>query len=147
MDEKRIRSAAEIAQATEFIDAKAEGMQTAISQGGTNVSGGQRQRLSIARALATDARVLLFDDSFSALDYATDAKLRHALSRNAAGKTVIVVAQRISTVLNADKIVVLEEGKMVGCGTHSELMKVCPTYREIAESQLSEEELKGGDEQ
>lgn len=147
MDEKRIRSAAEIAQATEFIDAKAEGMQTAISQGGTNVSGGQRQRLSIARALATDARVLLFDDSFSALDYATDAKLRHALSQNAAGKTVIVVAQRISTVLNADKIVVLEEGKMVGCGTHSELMKACPTYREIAESQLSEEELKGGDEQ
>ena len=146
MDEKRIRSAAEIAQATEFIDAKAEGMQTAISQGGTNVSGGQRQRLSIARALATDARVLLFDDSFSALDYATDAKLRHALSQNAAGKTLIVVAQRISTVLNADKIVVLEEGKMVGCGTHSELMKACPTYREIAESQLSEEELKGGDE-
>ena len=146
MDEERIRSAAEIAQATEFIDAKAEGMQTAISQGGTNVSGGQRQRLSIARALATDARVLLFDDSFSALDYATDAKLRRALAQNAARKTVIVVAQRISTVLNADKIVVLEEGKMVGCGTHSELMKTCPTYREIAESQLSEEELKGGDE-
>ena len=146
MDEERIRSAAEIAQATEFIDAKAEGMQAAISQGGTNVSGGQRQRLSIARVLATDARVLLFDDSFSALDYATDAKLRRALAQNAAGKTVIVVAQRISTVLNADKIVVLEEGKMVGCGTHSELMKTCSTYREIAESQLSEEELKGGDE-
>lgn len=146
MGEERIRSAAEIAQAAEFIDAKAEGMQTAISQGGTNVSGGQRQRLSIARALATDARVLLFDDSFSALDYATDAKLRRALAKNAAGKTVIVVAQRISTVLNADKIVVLEEGKMVGCGTHSHLMKACPTYREIAESQLSEEELKGGDE-
>ena len=146
MGEERIRSAAEIAQAAEFIDAKAEGMQTAISQGGTNVSGGQRQRLSIARALATDARVLLFDDSFSALDYATDAKLRRALAKNAAGKTVIVVAQRISTVLNADKIVVLEEGKMVGCGTHSHLMKTCPTYREIAESQLSEEELKGGDE-
>lgn len=146
MGEERIRSAAEIAQATEFIDSKAEGMQTAISQGGTNVSGGQRQRLSIARALATDARVLLFDDSFSALDYATDAKLRRALAKNAAGKTVIVVAQRISTVLNADKIVVLEEGKMVGCGTHSRLMKACPTYREIAESQLSEEELKGGDE-
>ena len=146
MGEERIRSAAEIAQAIEFIDAKAEGMQTAISQGGTNVSGGQRQRLSIARALATDARVLLFDDSFSALDYATDAKLRRALAKNAAGKTVIVVAQRISTVLNADKIVVLEEGKMVGCGTHSHLMTACPTYREIAESQLSEEELKGGDE-
>lgn len=146
MGEERIRSAAGIAQATEFIDAKAEGMQATISQGGTNVSGGQRQRLSIARALATDARVLLFDDSFSALDYATDAKLRRALAKNAAGKTVIVVAQRISTVLNADKIVVLEEGKMVGCGTHSHLMEACPTYREIAESQLSEEELKGGDE-
>ena len=145
MDEDRIRAAADIAQASEFIDAKEEGLQTPISQGGTNVSGGQRQRLSIARALATDARVLLFDDSFSALDYATDAKLRHALVKHAAGKTIIVVAQRISTVLNADKIVVLEEGKMVGCGTHAQLLETCSTYREIAESQLSEEELKGGD--
>lgn len=144
MQEERVRNAADIAQASEFIDTKAEGLATPISQGGTNVSGGQRQRLSIARALATDARVLLFDDSFSALDYATDAKLRHALSQNAAGKTVIVVAQRISTVLNADKIVVLDEGKMVGCGTHKQLLESCPTYREIAESQLSEEELKGG---
>lgn len=147
MGEDRIRAAADIAQASEFIDAKEEGLETAISQGGTNVSGGQRQRLSIARALATDARVLLFDDSFSALDYATDAKVRHALAQNAAGKTVIVVAQRISTVLNADKIVVLEEGEMVGCGTHAQLLESCSTYREIAESQLSEEELKGGDAQ
>lgn len=147
MGEERVRAAADIAQASEFIDAKEDGLATPISQGGTNVSGGQRQRLSIARALATDARVLLFDDSFSALDYATDAKLRHALAQNAAGKTVIVVAQRISTVLNADKIVVLEEGKMVGCGTHRQLLETCPTYREIAESQLSEEELKGGDAQ
>lgn len=147
MGEERVRAAADIAQASEFIDAKEDGLATPISQGGTNVSGGQRQRLSIARALATDARVLLFDDSFSALDYATDAKLRHALAQNAAGKTVIVVAQRISTVLNADKIVVLEEGKMVGCGTHRQLLETCPTYREIAESQLSEEESKGGDAQ
>ena len=147
MGEERVRAAADIAQASEFIDAKEDGLATPISQGGTNVSGGQRQRLSIARALATDARVLLFDDSFSALDYATDAKLRHALAQNAAGKTVIVVAQRISTVLNADKIVVLEEGKMVGCGTHRQLLETCPTYREIVESQLSEEELKGGDAQ
>ena len=145
MEKGRVRAAANIAQASEFIDAKEDGFATAISQGGTNVSGGQRQRLSIARALATDARVLLFDDSFSALDYATDAKLRHALAENAAGKTVIVVAQRISTVLNADKIIVLEEGRMVGCGTHAQLLAGCPTYREIAESQLSEEELKGGE--
>lgn len=145
MGEDRIRAAADIAQASEFIDAKEGGLETAISQGGTNVSGGQRQRLSIARALATDARVLLFDDSFSALDYATDAKVRHALAQNAAGKTVIVVAQRISTVLNADKIVVLEEGEMVGCGTHAQLLESCSAYREIAESQLSEDELKGGD--
>ena len=102
--------------------------------------------MKLSRAIAVDPEFYLFDDSFSALDYATDAKLRRALAQNAAGKTVIVVAQRISTVLNADKIVVLEEGKMVGCGTHSELMKTCSTYREIAESQLSEEELKGGDE-
>ena len=147
MGEERIRAAADIAQASEFVDAKEEGFASPVSQGGTNVSGGQRQRLSIARALATDARVLLFDDSFSALDYATDAKLRHALAQNAAGKTVIVVAQRISTVMNADKIVVLDEGRMVGCGTHGQLLETCPTYREIAESQLSEEELKGGDAQ
>ncbi|MFR7746380.1 MAG: ABC transporter ATP-binding protein [Eggerthellaceae bacterium] len=140
----RVEEAAEIAQARDFIGEKTEGFNAPIAQGGTNVSGGQRQRLSIARALATDARVLLFDDSFSALDYATDAKLRHALAKYAGGKTVLVVAQRISTVLNADKIVVLDEGKIVGIGTHRELMESCLTYQEIAESQLSEEELKGG---
>lgn len=144
MDEDRVRKAAAIAQATEFITAKEQGFESEISQGGTNVSGGQRQRLSIARALASDARVLLFDDSFSALDYATDARLRHALATEAAGKTVLVVAQRIATVLNADKILVLEDGELVGSGTHKELLSTCPTYREIAQSQLSEEELKGG---
>lgn len=144
MDEDRVRKAADIAQATEFITAKEQGFESEISQGGTNVSGGQRQRLSIARALASDARVLLFDDSFSALDYATDARLRHALATEAAGKTVLVVAQRIATVLNADKILVLEDGELVGSGTHKELLSTCPTYREIAQSQLPEEELKGG---
>lgn len=144
MDEDSVRKAADIAQATEFITAKEQGFESEISQGGTNVSGGQRQRLSIARALASDARVLLFDDSFSALDYATDARLRHALATEAAGKTVLVVAQRIATVLNADKILVLEDGELVGSGTHKELLSTCPTYREIAQSQLSEEELKGG---
>lgn len=144
LSEDKIAQVAEIAQAREFIDAKEEGYDSPISQGGTNVSGGQRQRLSIARALATDARVLLFDDSFSALDYATDAKLRHALAEHAEGKTIIVVAQRISTVLTADKIIVLEDGMIVGRGTHEELLATCATYQEIAHSQLSEEELKGG---
>lgn len=142
--EEELEHAANIAQATEFIEGKDRGFASELSQGGTNISGGQRQRLSIARALATDARVLLFDDSFSALDYATDARLRTALAKEAAGKTIIVVAQRISTVLTADKIVVLEDGEMVGCGTHNQLMNSCNTYREIAESQLSDEELKGG---
>lgn len=142
--EEELEHAANIAQATEFIEGKDRGFASELSQGGVNVSGGQRQRLSIARALATYARVLLFDDSFSALDYATDARLRSALAKEAAGKTIIVVAQRISTVLTADKIVVLEDGEMVGCGTHNQLMNSCNTYREIAESQLSDEELKGG---
>ena len=144
-DEDRIRAAADVAQAGEFIAERPEGLATPISQGGTNVSGGQRQRLAIARALATDARAYLFDDSFSALDYKTDAALRHELSSRLGGKTVVIVAQRISTVLNADQIVVLDDGRVVGAGTHEQLMESCQAYREIAMSQLSEEELKGGD--
>ena len=143
-DDERIRRAADIAQASEFIGEKPEGLESPIAQGGTNVSGGQRQRLAIARALATDARVFLFDDSFSALDYKTDAALRHELGARLGGKTVIIVAQRISTVLSADQIVVLDEGRVVGKGTHAELMESCEEYREIAMSQLSEEELAGG---
>lgn len=146
LNAERVRVAAEIAQA-DFVDDLDEGFKTEISQGGTNVSGGQRQRLAIARALATDARAFLFDDSFSALDYKTDAALRHALAEQLGGKTQIIVAQRISTVLHADQIVVLDEGRVVGCGTHAELMDACEPYREIALSQLSEEELEGGDAQ
>ncbi len=145
-DSDRIRAAAEIAQA-DFIEGMDDGFKSAISQGGTNVSGGQRQRLAIARAIAADARVFLFDDSFSALDYKTDAALRSALAEKLGGKTQIIVAQRISTVLHADQIVVLDEGRVVGVGTHAELMESCGEYREIALSQLSEEELKGGDAQ
>ena len=144
-DEDRIRAAADVAQASDFIAERPEGLATLISQGGTNVSGGQRQRLAIARALATDARAYLFDDSFSALDYKTDAALRHELSSRLGGKTVVIVAQRISTVLNADQIVVLDDGRVVGAGTHEQLMESCQEYREIAMSQLSEDELKGGD--
>ena len=115
-----------------------------ISQGGSNVSGGQKQRLSIARALAKNPKILLFDDSFSALDYKTDVKLRKTLREEMAGVTTIIVAQRIATILNADKIIVMNEGKIVGVGKHQELLETCPTYLEIAESQLSEEELKKG---
>ena len=146
LNAERVRAAVEIAQA-DFVDDMDEGFKTEISQGGTNVSGGQRQRLAIARALATDARAFLFDDSFSALDYKTDAALRHALAEQLGGKTQIIVAQRISTVLHADQIVVLDEGRVVGCGTHAELMDACEPYREIALSQLSEEELEEGDAQ
>lgn len=135
-----------IAQAADFVAEKPEGVLEPIAQGGTNVSGGQRQRLAIARALATNARAYLFDDSFSALDYKTDAKLRHDLQTQLAGRTVVIVAQRISTIMNADTIVVLDEGRVVGQGTHEQLLEGCETYREIALSQLSEEELaKGGD--
>ena len=131
-DEDRIRAAADVAQASDFIAERPEGLATPISQGGTNVSGGQRQRLAIARALATDARAYLFDDSFSALDYKTDAALRHELSSRLGRKTVVIVAQRISTVLNADQIVVLDDGRVVGAGTHEQLMESCQEYREIA---------------
>lgn len=137
--------AAEIAQALEFIEGKENKFDSEISQGGSNVSGGQKQRLSIARALAKNPKILLFDDSFSALDYKTDVKLRKTLREKMQDTTTIIVAQRIATILNADKIIVMNEGKVVGIGKHQELLKTCPTYLEIAESQLSEEELaKGG---
>ena len=146
MSDERMVEAAEIAQATEFINEKENKYKDPIAQGGGNVSGGQKQRLSIARAIAKDPEIFVFDDSFSALDFKTDSKLREALSTKTENKTVIIVAQRISTILNADQIIVLEEGKMVGIGTHEELMKNNETYRQIALSQLSEEELgeKGG---
>ena len=148
MSDERMTKAAEIAQATEFINDKENKYKEEISQGGGNVSGGQKQRLSIARAIAKDPEIFVFDDSFSALDFKTDSKLREALAENTENKTVIIVAQRISTILNADKIIVLEDGKMVGMGTHEELMENNETYRQIALSQLSEEELnkneKGG---
>ena len=137
--------AAEIAQALEFIEGKEDKFDSEISQGGSNVSGGQKQRLSIARALAKKPKILLFDDSFSALDYKTDVKLRKTLREKMQDTTTIIVAQRIATILNADKIIVMNEGKVVGIGKHQELLKTCPTYLEIAKSQLSEEELaKGG---
>ena len=139
-----MRDAAQVAQAEEFITAKTEGYDSPVAQGGTNVSGGQKQRLAIARAIAKDPRIYLFDDSFSALDYKTDAQLRRALNRKAASATVLIVAQRISTILHADQILVLDEGKIVGKGTHAQLLESCPQYQEIARSQLSESELKGG---
>ena len=143
IDEARVLEAIDIAQAGDFVAAKEEGLQAEITQGGTNVSGGQRQRLAIARAIAADTRVLLFDDSFSALDYKTDAALRRALAERLSGKTQIIVAQRIATVMQADNILVLDEGRIVGQGTHSQLLASCPQYREIAYSQLSPEELEG----
>lgn len=142
MSDEQMKQAAQIAQATEFIESKELQYQTPIAQGGTNVSGGQKQRLSIARAIAIDPEIYVFDDSFSALDYKTDAALRAALEKQTTNKTVIIVAQRISTVLNADQIIVLEEGRIVGKGTHKELMENNETYRQIALSQLSKEELE-----
>jgi ATP-binding cassette subfamily B protein len=143
IDEARILEAIDIAQANELLEANEDGLNAEITQGGTNVSGGQRQRLAIARALATDARAYLFDDSFSALDYKTDAALRKALAERLPGKTQVIVAQRIATVMQADKIIVLDEGCIVGEGTHAELLDSCSQYREIAYSQLSPEELGG----
>ena len=142
--DEQMKKAAEIAQTLEFINEKEDKFNSEISQGGSNVSGGQKQRLSIARALAKNPKILLFDDSFSALDYKTDVKLRKTLREEMSGVTTIIVAQRIATILNADKIIVMNEGKIVGVGKHQELLETCPTYLEIAESQLSEEELQKG---
>lgn len=138
-----MKEAATIAQATEFIESKKDGYADSIAQGGTNVSGGQKQRLSIARAIAVKPKVYVFDDSFSALDFKTDAALRKALSVRTKDASVIIVAQRISTIMNADQIILLNEGKVAGMGTHKELLKNCPEYLEIAKSQLSEAELAG----
>lgn len=142
MSDEKMKEAAKIAQAIDFIEAKDEQYKSEISQGGSNVSGGQKQRLSIARAIAKDPEIFVFDDSFSALDFKTDVKLREELSKKTKDKTVIIVAQRISTILNADQIIVLEEGKIVGIGRHEELLKTNETYRQIAYSQLSEKELE-----
>ena len=140
--EQNVAQAAAIAQATEFVEQMTGGINAPVARGGSNLSGGQKQRISIARAINRKPEILIFDDSFSALDYKTDQKLRGALKKNAASSTVIIVAQRIGTVRDADKIIVLDEGTMVGMGTHDELMLNCPTYQAIAYSQLSKEELK-----
>lgn len=144
ISDEKMKEAAQIAQATEFIEGKPELYETEISQGGTNVSGGQRQRLSIARAIAGNPKIFLFDDSFSALDYKTDVMLRKALGEKIKNATIVIVAQRISTILHADQIIVLDDGRIAGIGTHKGLLQTCETYQEIAKSQLSEEELKGG---
>ena len=136
-----VRQAAQVAQATEFIENKPDTYDSPIAQGGTNVSGGQKQRLSIARAIAKKPEIFIFDDSFSALDYKTDVVLRRELKKATKDATTLIVAQRISTILQADKIIVLDLGKVVGMGTHKELLKSCEVYRQIAMSQLSEEEL------
>ena len=140
--QKLVEKSAKIAQATEFIGELKNGYKNEIAQGGSNVSGGQRQRLSIARAIAVNPNVYIFDDSFSALDFKTDARLRSALAKETKHKTVLIVGQRINTIMNADKIIVLDEGKIVGQGTHQELMKNCQVYQEIAASQLSEDDLQ-----
>jgi ATP-binding cassette, subfamily B, multidrug efflux pump len=132
-----IKNAARIAQAAEFIDHRPEGYAAPVAQGGTNLSGGQKQRLAIARALVRDAEIYVFDDSFSALDFATDAKLRAALRSETSQATVFIVSQRIGTVMNADRIIVLDDGRVVGIGAHPELLETCEVYREIAESQAS----------
>ena len=140
--DEELEKAAEIAQASDFIAATEGGMHNEIAQGGSNVSGGQKQRLSIARALVKQSPIYIFDDSFSALDFKTDAALRRALKENTGSSTVLLVAQRVSTIMNAEQIVVLDEGRIVGVGTHGELLKTCETYREIAQSQLTKEELE-----
>ena len=141
ISQEQVEKAAGIAQATEFIQEKPKGYEDPVAQGGSNVSGGQKQRLSIARALAKQAPVLIFDDSFSALDFKTDAALRRALAQETKDRTTLIVAQRVSTIMNAHQIIVLEDGKIVGKGTHKELLRTCKVYEEIARSQLSEEEI------
>ncbi len=138
---EQIKKAVSIAQGTDFVEAMDSGYQSDISQGGTNVSGGQKQRLAIARAVCRNPEIYIFDDSFSALDYKTDRVLRSALKKETAGITSLIVAQRIGTIMDADQIIVLDEGRMVGKGTHKELLATCQVYKEIAMSQLSEEEL------
>ncbi|MDY2712345.1 MAG: ABC transporter ATP-binding protein [Candidatus Faecivivens sp.] len=140
-DQAAIQKALDIAQASEFIDNLPDGTSSDVTQGGTNFSGGQKQRLSIARAVARDPEIYIFDDSFSALDYKTDRALRTRLKKEASGTTTLIVAQRIGTIMDADRIVVLDDGKAVGIGTHAQLLNSCPVYRQIAESQLSKEEL------
>ncbi len=144
--EQQMKKAAEIAQAIDFITQKEEGFDSPIAQGGTNVSGGQKQRLSIARAVIKNPEIYIFDDSFSALDYKTDVVLRKALKKETKDATTIIVAQRISTILHAEQIIVLDEGRIVGKGTHKELLKNCDVYKQIALSQLSETELHDGKE-
>ncbi len=144
ISDEMMKEAAEIAQAQEFIESKKEAFESPVAQGGTNVSGGQKQRLSIARAIAGRPKIFLFDDSFSALDYKTDAVLRKALHEKLSDATVVIVAQRISTILHADQIIVLDDGRIAGIGKHEKLLQTCEAYQEIAKSQLSETELKGG---
>ena len=138
----KIKEAVEVAQAKDFVEKMDKGYQSMVARGGTNVSGGQKQRLSIARAIARDPEIYIFDDSFSALDYETDAKLRKALKKYTKDATSLIVAQRIGTIMNADQIIVLDKGDCVGVGKHKDLLKTCKVYKEIALSQLSEEELE-----
>ena len=139
--QEEMERAAEIAQASEFISRKPDGFDEHLSEGGSNFSGGQKQRLAIARAIIRRPEIYIFDDSFSALDYQTDAKLRARLKKETTESTVLIVAQRVGTIMHADKIIVLNEGEVVGMGTHRELLEKCPIYYDIAASQLSKEEL------
>ena len=141
ISEEEMKEAARIAQAEEFVEEKPSKYESSISQGGNNVSGGQKQRLAIARAIARNPKIYVFDDSFSALDYKTDMQLRKALAEKTEDATVIIVAQRVSTILSADQIIVLEDGKMIGKGKHKDLVESCDTYCQIARSQLSETEF------
>ncbi len=140
--DEKIKQAIEVAQAKEFVEKMENGYETQMAEGGTNVSGGQKQRISIARAIARDPEIYIFDDSFSALDYKTNSILRHELKKYTKDATTLIVAQRIGTIMNSDKILVLENGNCVGQGTHKELLKNCEVYKQIALSQLSEEELE-----